>query len=334
MPRIKSHDRFIRETTFSRASGPLFDSDFRVKPHYSRAGDRRYYGERMDYKADLRDVYRDRPYQPRRESAHGETTPKREERKQDKDDSGKEEKKEEKREKKEEKRENRDSKNLDEGDRYRYAREFRYNGHRYQGFRPERHLHEGHRFEGFRHEDHRREDYKQEGKRYPDPRNEAHRYEAKRVDRDHKEARHEMNDHRLYGDRFGKDDRYQIPNRKYYSPYELELRGGGEYRHRHNYNYQHAPNNEEYLPYNRYRVERDFERARYGEIRGAHEHHQDHFRAGNRKYFRFEDRRDFDGEHGRIRLGDRDPYQKVNDRRPKERGEKPQEKEVKDEIKK
>lgn len=79
---------------------------------------------------------------------------------------------------------------------------------------------------------------------------------------------------------------------KYYSPYELHARGGGNFHYQHKYDYKNVNQNGEYMPYNRHREERNFERARVERPENpSNEVNFKHLRNPEKKYFKFDDRK-------------------------------------------
>ena len=140
------------------------------------------------------------------------------------------------------------------------------------------------------HEHHRKEEHK--NRPYTDRHNERPEL---------KDVYQKYNEHRA-GDRQERKDHLQP--RKYYSPYKLHERGGGERPPRHRYDYHNAPHHGEYDPYIRHAPKRDFDRARKHEPRGAPDDViNDYSKSPNRKYFQFEDRR-----------GNREPQENAKDK--------------------
>lgn len=57
--RNRSHDRCIQHPDFQRRNGAIFDPDLRGDSHHPQRYQRRHFEERRDYKADMKDFYKE-----------------------------------------------------------------------------------------------------------------------------------------------------------------------------------------------------------------------------------------------------------------------------------
>ncbi|CAI2364466.1 unnamed protein product [Moneuplotes crassus] len=320
-PRNKSHDRCIQHLDFHRRNGTMFDSDLRLGPHHPKRDQRRHFEERRDYKADIKDFYKERSYRDQnRDHYNPQISKKQKERQENKfthEDEENENFHERRRQQNQYRQENYERHRYNEESRYpcQKYQECSYEEPRYERV-PDEHLrrekirHEHLRYDKHRkedlkgsdHQEHQIKDHRYEEHTNDDQMNGAFIHERKRHERVRKDSREPQLHYKEHGKDVNRDNKHKKLNRKYYCPYELKRRGGGEIHHKHNNKYaKKATNNKERLVYSRYKVDGSNERMENTNNSQHHDPRQKNLRDERRKYFQFEERRDYQQDDDRVR---------------------------------